>query len=117
MWLHDRMEPKIEAARARMERVAGEYKNHKLGDIYLNQIFNGLRGMDILLSDVSFVDAHKGVHYRGYPLKEALNLLPKAEGSEFPMAGGLYYLLLVGDIPTDQDAMDVEEEWGRRSDL
>jgi citrate synthase len=82
MWLHDRLEPKIEAARARMAHVATEYKDHKLGEIHLNQIFNGLRGMDILLSDVSFVDPHEGVHYRGYKIKDVLQLLPKADGSE-----------------------------------
>jgi citrate synthase len=117
MWLHDRMEPKIEAARERIERVAVEHKNKKVGEIHVNQIFNGLRGMDILLSDVSFVDPHEGLQYRGYKIKDVLELLPKADGSEFPLAGGLYYLLLVGDIPTRQDALDIEEEWRRRSDL
>jgi citrate synthase len=117
MWLHDRMEPKVEAARERIARVAAEHKNKKVGEIHVNQIFNGLRGMDILLSDVSFVDPQEGLQYRGYKIKDVLNLLPKADGSEFPLAGGLYYLLLVGDIPTRQDALDIEEEWRRRSDL
>ncbi len=38
MWLHDRMEPKIDAARERIEHIEAEFKNHKLGEIHLNQI-------------------------------------------------------------------------------
>jgi len=32
-----------------------------------------------------------------------------------PLVGGLYYLLLVGEIPTLEEAQEVEEEWRRRS--
>ena len=117
MWLHDRMEPKVEVARERINRVLTQHRKKKIGEIRVNQIFNGLRGMDILISDVSFVDPQDGLQYRGYKVKDVLDLLPKAENSDFPLAGGLYYLMLVGDLPTRQDALDIEEEWRRRSDL
>jgi citrate synthase len=44
-------------------------------------------------------------------------MLPKADDSELPLAGGMYYLLLTGDNPTREQALMVEEEWRRRSDL
>lgn len=32
-----------------------------------------------------------------------------------PLVGGLYYLLLVGEVPTKEQAMEVEAEWARRA--
>lgn len=117
MWLHDRLEPKIIEARERNERIYSQYKDRKLGDYQVRHIFNGLRDLDLLISDVSFVDPQEGLKIRGYPIAEVLNFLPRANGNETPLAGGLYYLLLSGEKPTIQDALDIEEEWCRRGDL
>ena len=40
--------------------------------------------------------------------------LPKREGSKIPLAGGVYYLLLVGEMPTLEDALFIEDEWKER---
>jgi citrate synthase len=40
--------------------------------------------------------------------------LPKPGGAEMPYAGGLYYLLLVGELPTADDALEIEREWQER---
>ena len=117
MWLHDRIEGKIQAKREQISQIVSAHTDKRVQDVYVGQFFGGLRGTDLLLSDVSFVDPSDGLHYRGYSVEEFLRLLPKADGSEMPLAGGVYYLLLVGEMPTRQDALDVEEEWRRRSDL
>ena len=46
-----------------------------------------------------------------------LQLLPKADGCEYPLVGGLYYLLMTGDIPTREEAQEVEIEWKVRNNL
>lgn len=117
MWLHDRLEEKIHTARERLEHLIETYRNHQIEDVRVGHLFGGLRGVDLLISDVSYVDSEEGLHYRGYPVTEFLSKLPKADGSEMPLAGGIYYLLLLGEMPTRQDALDVEEEWRHRSDI
>jgi citrate synthase len=117
MWLHDRIEEKVLAKRERISRILADHGEKRTQEAEVATIFSGLRGLDLLISDVSFVDPEEGLRYRGYPVEEFLRLLPKADNSEMPLAGGVYYLLLVGEIPTQQDALDVEEEWRRRSDL
>ncbi len=32
-----------------------------------------------------------------------------------PLVGGLYYLLLIGEVPTKEQAMEVEAEWAKRA--
>lgn len=117
MWLHDRIEEKIHKTRSRMEDMAASYRDHHIEDVTVGHIFGGLRGVDLLISDVSYVDPKEGLHYRGYSVEEFLDQLPKADNSDMPLAGGVYYLLLVGEMPTRQDALDVEEEWRHRSDI
>jgi citrate synthase len=33
------------------------------------------------------------------------------------MVGGLYYLLMVGEVPTKEEALDVEAEWAKRAEV
>ncbi len=117
MWLHEKMAEKITDTRKRIKGIVKTYGDQKIGDICVNHIFGGLRGTDLLICDVSYVDAFTGIHFRGYTIDELLDKLPKAEGSQLPLAGGMDYLLLLGDLPTREEALAVEEEWRQRGDL
>jgi citrate synthase len=50
-------------------------------------------------------------------IPEALKKLPKARGGKMPLVGGLYYLLIVGEVPTKEQAMEVEAEWAKRASV
>ena len=117
MWLHDNLSQKIMDTRKRIKGIVTSHGDNKIGEININHIFGGLRGTDLLISDVSFVDAYTGIHFRGFTIDDLLDQLPKAEGSRLPLAGGMYYLLLTGDMPTDEEALAVEEEFRKRADL
>lgn len=117
MWLHDKMEGKINTTRDRISGLVSEHGTQIIGDISVNHIFGGLRGADLMICDVSYVDAYTGIHFRGYTIDELLKELPKAEDSDLPLAGGMYFLLLTGDLPTNKEAHTIEEEWRQRADL
>jgi len=117
MWLHDLLEGKIEQQRQRMERLLQKYGDFKLGEFQLRHLLNGMRGLDLLVSDVSYVDPIDGLRIRDLSVEEVLKKLPRTQGNEMPLAGGVYFLGLIGEIPTLDEALKVEEEWRRRSDL
>ena len=48
-------------------------------------------------------------------IPEVLKALPKARGGKMPLVGGLYYLLMVGEVPTKEQALEVEAEWAKRA--
>jgi citrate synthase len=95
-----------------MLAVSGEIV---LSQVSLQQFFSGNRGVDLLLSDISFVDPFDGLHYRGFPIDQVLTKLPKPKGCEFPYAGGLYAFLLTGEFPTLEDALEVEDTWKEKA--
>jgi citrate synthase len=94
-----------------------EHGDKVVDQITIKQVYGGMRGTKVLVTDISYVDPNEGIRYRGFTIPELMSLLPKAAGSEYPLAGGLYYLLLTGDIPTDEQALEVEMIWKSRSTI
>ena len=117
MKLQDRMQAKIPEWHERIDYLRKNYSDFVVGQVTIDQILNGIRGVQISISDISHVDPQAGILLRGYSIPQILNLLPKPTGGKYPMAGGLYYLLLTNEMPTQEDAESVEEEWIRRSEI
>lgn len=112
--LEERIEAQLPHWRERVNHLRGKSGDFKVCDVTVSQIYSGIRGVQIQVSDISYVDPQKGIRIRGYTVNELLSLLPKARNSAMPLAGGLYFLLLTGDIPSDEEAQAMEEEWQER---
>lgn len=46
--------------------------------------------------------APQGIRFRGYSIPECQKLLPKAAGGEEPLPEGLFWLLVTGEVPTQE---------------
>lgn len=44
----------------------------------------------------------QGIRFRGYSIPECQKLLPKAAGGEEPLPEGLFWLLVTGEVPTQE---------------
>ncbi|MEA4908896.1 MAG: citrate (Si)-synthase [Chloroflexi bacterium] len=117
MILFDKIAPKLPPWRERIAGLVKECGSVKICDVTIEQLYGGIRGVQIQVSDISYVDPLEGIRLRGYTIPETLELLPKLEGTEFPLTGGIYYLLMVDEMPTLAEALEVEEEWKRRSQI
>jgi citrate synthase len=73
-----------------------------------------MRGIKSLVTDISYLDPEKGIRFRGYTIPEVLEKLPKSQDNEMPLVEGFYYLLLTGEIPTEEEAESVAEQFSRR---
>jgi citrate synthase len=101
MNIHDRIATQLPAWRERVSRLRKEYGALKVGEVTVEQIYGGIRGVQIQVSDISYVDPLEGIRLRGYSIPEVIDYLPKVPGGEFPMAGGLFYLLMTDTLPTE----------------
>ncbi len=70
-----------------------------------------------MLWDVSLLDKFEGIRFRGFSIPELRDKLPKAPGGTEPLPEGIFYLLLLGEIPTAEDCVAITEEWQKRSVL
>ena len=117
MILHDKIASQLPALRDRVKKLVTEHGDKIIDQVKLSQIYGGMRGIKSLVTDVSFVDPATGIKLRGMSIPELLEKLPKNDGMKIPYVGGLYYLLLIGEIPTLAEGQEVEKEWAKRSQV
>ncbi|KAK0516555.1 hypothetical protein JMJ35_001158 [Cladonia borealis] len=95
-------------------------KNHGskvVGEITLDQVYGGARGIKSLVWEGSVLDSEEGIRYRGRTIPECRTQLPKAPGGSEPLPEGLFWLLLTGEIPSEQQVRMLSADWAARSDL
>ena len=115
MILHDKIEAQLPAWRDRIKSLSKEHAEVVVDHVTVGQIVGGMRDIKSLLTDVSFVDPAEGIRFRGMSIPELLKALPKGRGNKMPLVGGLYYLLMIGEVPSRDQAMEVEAEWAKRA--
>ena len=113
--IKDRFKEKADQTGAEIKEILQEHGDKKIGEVTLSQIYAGMRGMTGLVSETSLLDSQDGIRFRGYSIPELQQKLPKATGGNEPLPEGLFYLMLVGDLPTEEDAQHVSNVWQRRS--
>lgn len=117
MTFQETMQGKVIQARDRVSHIIEQKGDIEVGRITIKDIFTGNRGLDLLVSDISYVDTNEGLRIHRVPIWRVIELLPKPPGNEYPLAGGLYYFLMVGELPTYDQAMQMESEWKQRSEI
>ena len=93
-------------------------KNHGdlvVGDVKLAQTMGGMRGVKSMLYETSQLDPNEGIRFRGYSIPELRKLLPTAADCKEPLPEGLFWLMLVDEIPTEDEVKWLSEQWKRRS--
>ncbi|MGE4287948.1 MAG: citrate (Si)-synthase [Salinivirgaceae bacterium] len=112
--LKERLAQKIEEHRPRTTRLLKDYADVKLGDVTIGQALGGGRGVKMLVTDISYLDPMEGIRFRGFTIPEVLEKLPKAEGKEYPSIESFWWLLMTGDIPTQEEACAVRDEFNTK---
>jgi len=112
--LKAKLHEKIEGWRPRTTRLLKEHGDVKVGEVTIAQVIGGMRGVKCLTTDISYLDPFEGIRFRGYTIPETLEKLPKVPGCEMPYVEGHVYLLLTGEIPSEEDVADVAAEFRKR---
>ncbi len=117
MGLKEDFSAELPAWRERVSKLLSDHADVVVDQVTIGQVYGGMRSVKGLVTDISYVDPSEGIRFRGYTIPQVLDLLPKAPNSKMPYVGGLYYLLLIGKVPTEQKALEVEAEWRARSQI
>lgn len=117
MILHDKIAAQLPEWRERIKALGKEHADVVVDEVTVGQIVGGMRDIKSLLTDVSFVDPAEGIRFRGMSIPEVLAALPKPDGTDMPYVGGLYYLLMVGQVPDKAQAEEVEADWAKRANV
>ncbi|EPS38980.1 hypothetical protein H072_7287 [Dactylellina haptotyla CBS 200.50] len=101
----------------KIKKLKKEHGSKVLGEVTLEQVYGGARGIKSLVWEGSVLDAEEGIRFRGKTIPECQEVLPKAEGGEEPLPEGLFWLLLTGEVPTTEQVRGLSAEWAARAEL
>lgn len=99
------------------KKLKKEFGSAKLGEVTLEQVYGGARGIKSLVWEGSVLDSEEGIRFRGLTIPECQEKLPKAPGGSEPLPEGLFWLLLTGEVPTEEQVRALSAEWAARAEL
>jgi citrate synthase len=113
--IKDRFKEKADKTAIEIKTLLKEHGDKKIGEVTLSQIYQGMRGITGLVTETSLLDAQEGIRFRGYSIPELREKLTKSPNGSEPLPEGLFYLMLMGELPADEDVHHLTSVWQRRS--
>ncbi len=96
-------------------RLIKEKGDTVIQNVTMSQVLTGMKGIVGLFTVTSKLDPEEGIRFRGYSIPELREKLPKTHEGGEPMAEGIFYLMLTGELPTLEDALYISEQWAKRA--
>ena len=115
--LKDRLHEKLVEARADVKAFLAEHGETVIHEVTLSQAYGGMRGIPSIVWEPSLLDPNEGIRFRGWSIPELQERLPRGSAGTQPLPEGLFYLLLTGDLPTEEQAAAVGDDLRARSEL
>lgn len=107
MILKDRLAAQIPGLREEAKNIVGKNSTTGVGEVTIEQLYGGMRGIKGLLCDTSEVGLDTGLIIRGIPILELTDKLPEE----------IFYLLLTGELPDNEALIDLQNELKRRAEV
>ncbi|MCW3788024.1 citrate (Si)-synthase [Plebeiibacterium sediminum] len=99
----------------KVRQLVKEYGDVKIQDVTMSQVLTGMKGVVSLMTCTSKLDPEEGIRFRGYSIPELKNILPKIHEEGEPLPEGIFYLMLTGELPSNDDVRYISEQWAQRA--
>jgi citrate synthase len=113
--IKERFKAKADTVSAEIKQMLKEHGSKVVGEVTLAQIYQGMRGITGLVTETSLLDSNEGIRFRGYSIPELKDKLPKAKGGNEPLPEALFHLMLLGELPSAEEAELITSTLQRRS--
>ena len=115
--LKKKFEEKAKTLYTETRALLKEHGNKVVDTVTLKQVYGGMRGVKSMVWNTSSLDPVDGIKFRGLSIPELRDKLPTVEGGREPLPEGLFWLMLVDEIPTKAEVDWLSEEWRRRAEV
>ena len=115
--LKARVAAALERANARLRAIKRAHGDRVVGEVTVNMVAGGMRGITAMLYETSLLDAEEGIRFRGRAIPELREKLPKARGGEEPLPEGIMWLMLTGEIPSEAQVRTLSAELAARAEV
>ncbi len=103
--LKEALAERIPALREEVRNLVKEHGDTVISDVTIKQAYGGMRGVKGLVCDTSLVTPEEGLIIRGIPILDLTDRTPEE----------VFYLLCIGELPSEADVESVKDEFAQRS--
>ncbi|OIR58390.1 MAG: citrate synthase [Amphiamblys sp. WSBS2006] len=105
---------KIERKRRQVSALKTKHGGRRLCELEVSSLFSGMRSVPGCIHEPSTVDGQAGLKLRGHTVEALLERLPRLGSSKTPSVEGLFWLLLIGEMPGLAEVEYVAQDWRKR---
>ncbi|KAI6045419.1 citrate synthase-like protein, partial [Pisolithus marmoratus] len=111
--LRDVIPPKQE----QLKMLKAEHAQTVVGDVKVENIIGGMRGIKAMLWEASVLDPIEGIRFHGMSIAECREVLPPAPGGKEMIPESMLWLLMTGKVPTPQQVQQLSAELAEKGEL
>lgn len=97
------------------QKLKNEHGEKVIAQVTIGQVLSGMKGIPLLVTDTSKLDPEEGIRFKGYSIPELQEKLPKLNPDGEPLPEGLFYLMLIGEIPSQEDVLNLSKDFATRA--
>ncbi len=112
--LKEKFRIKSTEVREKLRSMVKAHGDMVVDQVVVGQVFGGMRGIKGMIWETSNLDPIEGIKFRGRSIPQLQDTLPRLNGSTEPVPEGLFWLMMVGEVPTEEEAQWLADEWERR---
>ncbi|KAK4053984.1 hypothetical protein OIO90_003629 [Microbotryomycetes sp. JL221] len=99
------------------KELRSQHGSKVLGEVTVEQVFGGMRGIKAMLWEPSVLDSEEGIRFWGRTIPECQEVLPTAPGGKEMLPEAMFWYLLTGKVPTKEEAIQFQHDLVKRSTL
>ncbi|KAG6903221.1 hypothetical protein C0995_002764 [Termitomyces sp. Mi166 len=115
--LRETLEEVIPAKQEQLKRLKVEHGQTVVGDVKVENIIGGMRGLKAMLWDASVLDPNEGIRFHGLSISDCQKVLPPAPNGKEIIAESMLWLLLTGKVPTVEQTRQLSRELAEKGEL
>lgn len=109
--LKQKFKEKADKSAVEIKEILAKHGEDVIGQVKLAQIYQGMRGITGLVTETSLLDAQEGIRFCTYSIPDLKEKLPKSKGGSEPLPEGLFQLMLLSDLPTEEEVSSLSKQW------
>lgn len=107
----------LPAQAERLKSFKKEYGHTVIGQVTVEQALGGMRGITGMVWEGSVLDPEDGIKFRGLSIPQIREQLPRTRDAQEPQPEALFWLLLTGKIPTQEQVATLSRDLASRAEL
>jgi citrate synthase len=112
--LKDTLREIIPEKRELFKRLRTEHGKTSLGEVTIEATMGGMRGLKAMMWEGSVLDPDEGIRFHGMTIPDCQEKLPKGKSGTEMLPEAMFWLLLTGQVPTEEQVRRLSKELAER---